>query len=57
MDDDVIREVLADERSEEEYQEMVDCLAKEKEQQDTYEKFAREMLEFYARKVSGVVSR
>lgn len=53
LDDAAIREVLVDERSEKEYQEMVDCLAKEKEQQAAFEKFAEEMREFYEKKVRG----
>ena len=57
LDDAAIREVLVDERSEEECQEMIDCLDKEKEQQAVFEKFAVEMREFYARKVSGVTGR
>ena len=57
LDDDVIRDVLADERSEKECQEMVDCLAKEKEQQVAFEKFAEEMREFYEKKVRGVTGR
>lgn len=54
LDDDMIRDVLVAERSAEEYQEMIDCLAKEKEQQDAFEKFAGEIREFYKRKVRGV---
>lgn len=51
LDDDVMKEVLIAARSEEEYQEMIDCLAKEKEQQETFEEFAGQMREYYGKKI------
>ena len=57
LDDAAIRDVLVDERSEEEYQEMVDCLAKEKEQQRAFEEFARGMRTFYDRKTAKIVNK
>ena len=57
LDDASIRDVLVDERSEEEYQEMVDCLDKEKEQQAAFEKFVVEMREFYEKKVAEIVNK
>lgn len=57
LDDAAIRDVLVDERSEEEYQEMIDCLTKESERQAAFEKFAGEMLEFYERKTLRIVNK
>ena len=42
--------VLKEVRSEDEYQKMIDCLAKEKEQQKAFEEFAEQMREFYEKK-------
>lgn len=47
LDDDVIKGELVGARSEEEFREMVDCLAKEKEQQRAYEEYAGEMQKYY----------
>ena len=39
--------MLIAERSEKEYQEMIDCINQEREQQETFEKFAAEMEAYY----------
>lgn len=51
MDDERIKDLLIAERSEKEYQEMIDCINKEREQQETFEKFAAEMGAFYDNKL------
>lgn len=51
MDDEQIKDVLIAERSEKEYQEMIDCIYEEREQQETFEKFAAEMGAFYDEKL------
>ncbi len=56
-DDAVIRDVLIEVRSEEEYQEMINCLMQEKEQQKASEDFAREMRTFYDRKTAKAVNK
>lgn len=56
-DDAVIRDVLIEVRSEEEYQEMISCLTQEKEQQKASEDFAREMRTFYDRKTAKTVNK
>lgn len=56
-DDAVIRDVLIEVRSEEEYQEMINCLMQEKEQQKASEDFAREMRTFYDRKTAKTVNK
>jgi hypothetical protein len=56
-DDAVIRDVLIEVRSEEEYQEMINCLTQEKEQQKAFEEFAREMRTFYDRKTAKIVNK
>lgn len=45
-----VENVLKEVRSEDEYQKMIDCLAKEKEQQKAFEEFAEQMREFYEKK-------
>ena len=57
IEDAVIRDVLIEVRSEEEYQEMIDCLMQEKEQQKAFEEFAREMRAFYEKKASKIVNK
>lgn len=51
IDDEQIKDVLIAERSEKEYQEMLDCINKEREQQEEFEKFAAEMGEYYDEKL------
>ena len=51
MDDEKIRNILIAKRSEKEYQEMIDCINKEREQQEAFEKFAAEMGAFYDNKM------
>ena len=46
-----IKSVLVEARSEKEYQEMVDCINKENEQQRAFEQFAAQMCAFYDDKV------
>ena len=48
-----VEDVLKEVRSEEEYQEMVDCLAKEKERQKRFEEFAGQMRDFYEKKLAA----
>jgi hypothetical protein len=57
MDDDVIKEALIAARSEDEYQEMVACIKEEQEQQRIYEEFARQMQEFYRKKLGEHVGK
>ena len=51
IEDEQIKDVLIAERSEKEYQEMIDCINKEREQQKAFEKFAAEMGEYYDEKL------
>jgi len=51
IDDERIKDVLIAERSEKEYQEMRDCINQEREQQETFEKFAAEMGAYYDEKL------
>lgn len=51
LDDEQIKDVLIAERSEKEYQEMIDCINQEREQQETFEKFAAEMEAYYEEKL------
>ena len=53
MDDEKIKAVLIAERSEKEYQEMIDCINKEREQQRVFEQFAAEMGAFYDEKLKN----
>lgn len=56
MDDERIKEVLIAERSEKQYQEMVDCINKERKQQRAFEKFADEIGAFYDEKLKKIRS-
>lgn len=51
IDDDQIKEVLIAERSDKEYQEMIDCINMERAQQEAFEKFAAEMGAYYDEKL------
>lgn len=51
IDDEQIKDVLIAERSEKEYQEIIDCINQEREQQDTFEKFAAEIEAYYDEKL------
>ena len=56
LDDDVMKEALIAARSEEEYQEMAACIKEEQEQQKVFEQFARQMQEFYSKKLGEHVA-
>jgi len=51
VEDEQIKNVLIEERSEKEYREMIDCINKERGQQTAFEKFAAEMGAFYDEKL------
>lgn len=53
MDDPQIQKVLIENRSKKEYQEMIDCINREKAQQEAYEDFAREISGFYDKKLKN----
>ena len=52
-----MKETLIAARSEEEYQEMIDCLTDEKEQQVAFEEFAGVMRKFYGKKIGEHVEK
>lgn len=57
MEDEIMKETLIAARSEEEYQEMIDCLTDEKEQQVAFEEFAGVMRKFYGKKIGEHVEK
>lgn len=55
IEDDLMKETLIATRSEEEYQEMINCLTDEKEQQIAFEAFAGQIREYYWKKIGEFV--